>query len=405
VKKLVAIIIILSITLSACSYFNSDNVKPEDHKPPQNKNSSSKADTLNAVWINYYELSMEAQKGGSQALFTEKISTMFSNLRKQGIDTAIVQVRPYSDAFYKSSIYPYSKYITGTQGKDPGYDPLAVICEQAKKYSLKIHAWINPYRVLYSTDFSKLSKDNPARKWHEDDNKGNDDWIFILDNGIYYNPAIPEVRKIIIDGAKEILLNYDVDAIHMDDYFYPSVNDNIDKRQYDAYKSSGGLRSLSDWRRDNVNTFVSGLYSAIKSIDPDCEIGISPCGDIEKNHTELYADIGEWMSKDGYIDYIAPQVYYGFENETLPFEKVARQWSDLCGNKVKIYYGLAVYKCGVEDEFGGKGKNEWKNKDDIINRQIKFVCDLPAYDGIIFYSYKSFMNNIEDIDVKNKKQG
>ncbi|MEG1614439.1 MAG: family 10 glycosylhydrolase [Oscillospiraceae bacterium] len=262
---------------------------------------------------------MKNDGGGTQKSFELKISTMFKKLKDIGINTVIVHVRPFSDAFYKSSIYPYSKYITGTQGKDPNYDPLEIMCKQADLYGLKIHAWINPYRVLYSTNFSELDQKNPARIWKEDSILENDDWLIVTENGIYYNPSVPEVQKILIDGVREIIKNYDIDAIHMDDYFYPSTDENIDKPQYTTYLKNGGTRSLSDWRRDNVNIFVSGLYSAIKSENSNVKLGISPAGDIQKNYDTHYADINEWVSNDGYIDYIMPQLYYGFQNETKNF--------------------------------------------------------------------------------------
>ena len=351
---------------------------------------------MRAVWITYYEISMKAQKGGNEALFSQKIDEMFARVQQAGFNTVIVQVRPYSDAFYPSQIFPWSEYLTGTQGKDPGYDPLAVLVERAHAHKLSIHAWFNPYRVSYNPDFSLLSKDNPARQWKEDANKANDQWLFVLENGIYYNPAVPEVQRMIIDGVREIVENYKVDGIHMDDYFYPSTDAKIDQAQYDAYVKGGGQYSRAAWRRENVNTFVSGLYAAVKSIRPEVLVGISPAGDIAKNREKLYADAARWGGSEGYVDYLMPQLYYGFENSASPFEKTARQWAELVTcDSVKLYAGLAIYKSGEEDVYAGaetaekKGpRYEWIGSSDIISRQVKWTRRTKPYAGFALYSYQ-----------------
>ncbi|NCC87531.1 MAG: hypothetical protein EOM05_06640 [Clostridia bacterium] len=389
-KRFVVLIFIISIIFLLC-YCNKD--KDEIQKPTVIKNNSQKIintdNEMKAVWINYYELSMKSEAGGTEESFTAKINTMFNNVKEMGLNTVIVHVRPFSDAFYVSNIYPYSKYITGTQGVDPGYDPLKIMCEQADLFGLQIHAWINPYRVLYETDFSKLDKKNPARMWREDEIAENDDWVIVTDSGIFYNPSVSEVQKILIDGVREIIENYSIDAIHMDDYFYPSTDENIDKTQYDEYLNQGGKRSLSDWRRDNVNIFVSGLYSAIKSVNSDIKLGISPSGDIQNNYDTYYADISEWVNNTGYVDFMMPQLYYGFKNEIKPFEKVALEWSEIMkDSKVKICYGLALYKCGQIDEYAGAGINEWQTDSDIVSRQVTYLKSLSRYDGIILYSYQ-----------------
>lgn len=351
---------------------------------------------MRAVWITCYEVSMKAQKGGDEAQFSKKVDEMFARVQKAGFDTVIVQVRPYSDAFYPSEIFPWSEYLTGTQGKDPGYDPLAVLVEQAHAHKLSIHAWFNPYRVSYNPDVSLLSRDNPARKWKEDAVKANDQWLFVLENGIYYNPAVPEVQRMIIDGVREIVENYEVDGIHMDDYFYPSTDGKIDQTQYDAYVKSGGRYSRAAWRRENVNTFVSGLYAAVKAIRQEVAVGISPAGDIEKNREELYADAARWGGEEGYVDYLMPQLYYGFENSASPFEKTARQWAELVTcERVKLYAGLAIYKSGEADTYAGPEASdgqgpryEWVRRSDIISRQVKWARQTKPYNGFALYSYQ-----------------
>lgn len=351
---------------------------------------------MRAVWITYYEISMKAQNGGDESLFYKKADEMFRRVQNAGFNTVIVQVRPYSDAFYPSKIFPWSAYLTGTQGQDPGYDPLAILVERAHAHGLAIHAWFNPYRVSYDPDFSLLSKENPARKWREDADKSNDEWLIVLKNGIYYNPAVPEVQRMIIDGVREIVEQYEVDGVHMDDYFYPSTEEKIDQAQYDRYVKGGGQYSRAAWRRENVNTFVSGLYAAVKAIRPAVLVGISPAGDIEKNREELYADAARWGGEEGYVDYLMPQLYYGFENSASPFEQTAQQWAELtrCGS-VKLYAGLAIYKSGEEDQYAGPESGqkqgpryEWINHSDIISRQVDLVRKTQPYAGFALYSYQ-----------------
>lgn len=401
-KRLSACLIVflmLCCFLTSCEMHtegNGESTEASVFQEPVSDQTAQTQEEMRAVWITYYEISMKAQKGGDQESFSKKVDEMFSRVQKAGFNTVIVQVRPYSDAFYPSEIFPWSTYLTGTQGQDPGYDPLAILVERAHAHQLSIHAWFNPYRVSYNTDFSLLSKDNPARKWKEDADKSNDQWIFVLDNGIYYNPAVPEVQRMIIDGVREIVENYEVDGVHMDDYFYPSTDEKIDQAQYDAYVKSGGQYSPAAWRRENVNTFVSGLYAAVKAIRPEVLVGISPAGDIEKNREQLYADAARWGEEEGYVDYLMPQLYYGFENSASPFEETARQWAELIRcDSVKLYAGLAIYKSGKEDPYAGpesEGKQgpryEWINHSDIISRQVNWARKTEPYTGFALYSYQ-----------------
>lgn len=360
---------------------------------------------LIGVWCNYYELSMKEESGGTEYEFRNKVSSMFSYSKKIGVNAVFVQVRPFCDAFYKSEIFPWSEYITGQQGKSPGYDPLEIMVEEADKLELDIHAWINPYRVSYKTDISVLSENNPARKMYEEDKSS----VYISSKGIFLNPANEKSKKLVVDGIKE-LMNYHIDGIHMDDYFYPDKDENIDKKEYDEYIKSGGMLSLDQWRRNQVSALVGAIYSQIKSADSNVVFGISPMGDIEKNYNNSYVDLQLWCTKGGYIDYIMPQLYYGFENASMPFENTAIEWKKLLGEakKVKLYGGLAVYKCGNEDKYAGAesqnrdtGRYEWINNNDIISRQIDFLRK-SDYDGFVFYSYKSIGDFSDNENLKTE---
>ena len=194
-----------------------------------------------AVWIAYYDF--DKSKNYSKEDFTSYIQEMFDNVKNMGMNAVMVHVRPFGDAMYKSKYYPWSYYASGEQGKDPGYDPLQIMVEQAHAKKLQIHAWINPYRVSttwnYGTDVTKLSKKNPARKWLTNKKTKDDRYVLSFGGALYYNPSVKKVRTLIVNGVKEIVNNYDVDGIHLDDYFYPALGNDyenlFDAPEYGKY--------------------------------------------------------------------------------------------------------------------------------------------------------------------------
>ncbi|MCR5485211.1 MAG: family 10 glycosylhydrolase [Clostridiales bacterium] len=364
---------------------------------------STPQNEMRAVWISFYELSMKESYDKSERAFTEKAETMLKNIASASFDTIFVHVRPNADAFYPSKIFPFTSYLSGTQGVDPGYDAFKIICDIAKRYDLSVHAWINPFRVSTNNDITKLSSDNPAVKILNDGDKSNDNCISIIDEGIYFNPTVPEAHKIIIDGVREILDNYDVDGVHIDDYFYPTKKTPIDADEYSAYTSGGGTMSLEDWRRENVSSFVSAMYSAVKSYGEDKLFTISPSANIDLNTETYYADVRRWCSESGYCDIIIPQVYYGYKNESNPFFMCARSWNDLVTDEsVRIVYGLAIYKSGFDDDRAGdSGVYEWKERSDIISSEIKHIRTFDKYNGFALYSYSyAWGNNVNEMSKK-----
>lgn len=342
---------------------------------------------LRAVWVNYNELSMKRYaNGGTESDFRKKAAEMCRNIRTDGFNTVILQVRPFCDAFYPSEYYPWSAYLTGTQGQAVAYDPLAVFLDCAHAQNLSVQAWINPYRVLPSTDWDLLSDDNPARQWYA---AGKTENLLLTGEGIYLNPASAEAQMLILNGVREIVGNYAVSAIHLDDYFYPTTDYAADAESYAQYAAAGGALSQDDWRRENVNAFVSALYSAVKSVNPQVQVVVSPSGDLERNYNTLYADVALW-AREGFVDVLLPQLYYGFENEKKPFESTAAEWANLqYANGVSLCFGLAAYKCGEEDAYAGSGAAEWIEHTDILARQVSFCHTLPKCDGFAFFTYSS----------------
>lgn len=345
------------------------------------------------VFISYLEY-QEYLKGLNKEEIKEKIGEMVNNLDKYKINTIYLQVRMFSDSIYKSKIFPFTDTIASYQGENIGVDVLATFIKYAKEKNISIYAWINPYRISLSTDVSRLSKANPAYSYL------NTNHVKIIDGkGIYYNPSSKVVRDLIIDGIREIIDNYDIKGIIFDDYFYP--NDDIDIENYN--KDNEGL-SLKDYHLKQVNDLVSNVYKEIKNMNKDILFGISPNGNIENNYDNIYADVKKWLSEDGYIDFIIPQIYYGFYNETKPFIRTVNEWNDLIKNDTNLIVGLALYKAGNIDEYAKSGINEWIDYQNIISREIEYARTLSNYKGYSIFRYQDLIdanNKIKKEEVKN----
>lgn len=340
---------------------------------------------VRAVWISYFELE-PLLKNKTESAFRSDVFKLFAGLSKDQMNTVMIQVRPFGDAIYKSEMFPTSYMMTGTEGDQLQFDPLAVMIEEAKKNNLKVEAWINPYRVRINTIKVPISADNMANQWLADGSNR----VVKLSSGTFYNPSDPEVSKMVVDSVKEILDQYAVDGIHFDDYFYPATTSSFDKPQYDAYLQSGGKLKLADFRRKQINEMVAAVYKACKSNGKSVRFGISPQGLIQNNYDAQYADVKKWVTQTGYIDYICPQIYYGFKNSKAPFQKILNEWSSLTKNsKVAVYIGLAPYKIGVEDKWSGSGKKEWQQDQQILSRMIQASRKTNQYAGFVLFRYDS----------------
>lgn len=381
-KKVIPLILILCFAFSSCS------LPQKNTQPVAQKNEYRKA-----VWIAYYELS-EFTKGKSEYEFEQKINDEFSKLSSYGFNTVTVQIRPCADAFYLSEYFPSSIYFNGTQGGEMLYDPLAIMCSVAQKYKLNIEAWINPYRVSQDDDYTKLSSDNFAVK--------NKKMTKVVDGKIYFNPAYDKVTDLIVNGVKEIVKNYNISAIHFDDYFYPTQSKSFDKKEYKKY---GGDLSLTDWRRQNVTNMVKRVYEAIKTVNKSIEFGISPASNIENDKNNLYADVETWV-KNRYVDYICPQVYFGFKNVYQPFMFTVKKWVKLCENTdVDLYIGLPLYKANTKDKYAAENDksiiNEFRNNNNIISRQITYISKIDKIKGYYIFSFSQLTSENAKEEVSN----
>ncbi len=380
-------------------------------------------DTLIGVWFAYYELTFQKR---TEQEFESGINAMFAKAASLGCNAVFCHVRPFADSYYPSKIFPWSSAGSNSsvpQGTDPGYDPLAVMIKCARAHKLQFHAWINPYRVaagiaLSADPWSVLSENHPVRLWLTDGDAYNDEWAPVTRNiasgdaaasnkSIALNPAVPEVQKLIIDGIREILENYDVDGIHFDDYFYPTTSPDFDKKTYAAYCAEAGENALElgDWRRANVSALVGSVCSLTRSYGRT--FGISPAASIsvdhmDMNYRDLYADVTRWMAGNGYVDYIMPQLYFGFDypDEYYRYEYLLGLWSAMPRHSsVKLYIGLSPYRIGS----GDKIYDEWQVKDDIIARQARLA--VQRGDGFVLFSYSSLSGTaLRDTQTSKLKQ-
>ncbi len=343
---------------------------------------------IRGIWLSYIDLA-PMLTGKSEEEFTQNIEGAFEKIMGFGFNTVIVQVRPFSDALYKSQYYPWSFICSGTEGQDIKYDPLKIMIQEAHKRNLRIEAWLNPYRVRTSTSKEAISDKSPASKWI---NEGSDS-VIQYNGGVYYNPGKEEVRQLIVNGVSEIVQNYNVDGIHFDDYFYPGTENFIDEETYGNYLVNGGTLSLEDWRRENVNILVKQVYEAIKKIDSEVLFGISPQGSMNNNYNSQYIDVQKWVQNKGYVDYLCPQVYYGFENQSNDFISAIESFSNLITEpSVNLYIGLAAYKIGTEDKWAGAGADEWINNNDMLKRQVEATRNFKNCSGTFIYRYDSLFN-------------
>lgn len=377
-KKIFILFVCLSMLLCGCSITDNSESSPAQPAEPE---------FVKSVWMAYFELEKYTSECADGAEFENAIKSAFKKAKEVGINTITVQVRPCADAFYKSDYFPVSKYCFGVQGSELLYDPLAIMTETAHKLNLRIEAWINPYRVSQDGNVEDLSSSNIAKQWFENPDKQSN--VYVADK-IYFNPASKEVTELIVNGVKEIVKNYPVDGIHFDDYFYPTTNENIDESEYSKYCENGGEMTLDDWRRNNVSEMVKSVYSAVKEINSSVSFGISPQSRVSTDYSTLYADVEKWASEPGYVDYICPQIYFGFYNEVQPFTRTAKEWNER-STAAKLYIGLPLYKAGKEDKFAsadqGLATKEFIENNNIISRQIAYLGQLSNVKGYYLYSF------------------
>lgn len=370
----------------------------------QSTDLSDNPNTYKAVWLSYLEFNtyQNSVSENNEEAFRDFFQRVLNRCQKIGLNHIIVHVRPFGDALYESEYYPWAACISGKQGKSPGYDPLKIMVEMAHKEGIKIEAWINPFRISSGSSISELSDDNQAKLWSTSPETERN--ILTYENALYYNPASEQVRELICNGVQEIVNNYNVDGIHMDDYFYPTFTKETYTHVFDAVeyekakeeKRIADNTTIEDWRRENINTLVSEIYKTVKTIDKNVTFGISPAGNLAnlRSNLEYYVDIDTWIKKEGYVDYIMPQIYWGFTNSQAPFDKTLDQWVKLTANSdVRLYIGLQLYRMGTTDK--EQTDYEELQSTDLITKELKQLQKETKVTGYCFFSYQYL-----DVDCK-----
>lgn len=351
---------------------------------------------LRAAWIATV-LNIDYPKTASTnpIALKEQYRNLLDQLQDLGMNAVIVQVRPAADALYPSAYAPWSAYLTGRQGAAPkeDFDPLAFMLEETHSRAMEFHAWINPFRASMNLDTSSLFLTHPVFT--------HPDWLVAYGGKMYFNPGIPEVRTHLVDVVGEIVDRYDVDGIHIDDYFYPYPIANTPFPDSTTFRFYGGpTKDINDWRRKNTDQLVQALHERIKSTKPMVQFGVSPFG-VWRNKSEdaplgsdtkagatsydhLYADVLNWINK-GWIDYIMPQLYWNIGFEPADHQTLVQWWSKN-SRDLPLYIGHAAYKVGNNQVEAWNDAGEIPRQIDLNRRNFQTL-------GSAFFSAKSLQNN------------
>ena len=329
------------------------------------------------MWVSYLE--WQQVDFSTPETFSGDIAVILDNIRDLGATVVLAQVRPFGDALYPSSYYPFSHICTGQQGRDPGYDPLALLVQAAHDRGLALEAWVNPYRIQAGLT-PALCDASPATL--------HPDWVKYTDTGAYLDPANTAVRQYIADAVGELCANYDVDGIHFDDYFYPTTDPAFDAADYAA---SGTALTRDDWRRENVNALVELCHATARWYG--VRFGVAPVGDPEQNYALQYSDAARWL-RQGTVDYLMPQLYWGQEyvkdgDTSHSLARLAGAWAALPrAAGVRLYAGLGAYRIGAGD--GSDAGSEWVSGRALAD-QLNLL-DRLGVQGAGLYRYASLFD-------------
>ncbi|MED5017547.1 family 10 glycosylhydrolase [Paenibacillus chibensis] len=381
-----------SIALLSGSYIPSLPNPAEPGQPSPSPGTGQQAQGIHGAWISTVSnLDWPSTKSaGKIDQQKQEFRSMLDKLQAIGINAVFVQVRPAGDALYPSDLVPWSEYLTGKQGQDPGYDPLQFMIEEAHQRGMQFHAWFNPFRASSGAAVSKLAPSSVVVQ--------HPDWIVTTDGKPIINPGIPEARQHIIDVVMEVVNKYNIDGVHLDDYFYPSSGTFNDDATYRTYNTTGLAKA--DWRRDNINQFVQKLGQSIHAAKPSVEFGISPFGvwrnkatDVTGSDTKagvtaydsMYADVRTWI-QNRWIDYVAPQIYWSMSFKIAQYDKLVDWWAaEVAGTGVDLLIGQAPYKLGTTEA-------GWQSSQEIIN-QLLYNEKYADIKGSIFFRATHLINN------------
>jgi uncharacterized lipoprotein YddW (UPF0748 family) len=366
-----------------------------------NGNAQAPKREFRAAWIaTVGNIDWPQRQGMPASEQQETFVRRLDQLKRMGCNAVIVQIRPAADAFYPSSIEPWSRYLTGKQGVPPSpyYDPLQFMVAETHKRNMEFHAWFNPFRALVD------SRKNPNPPAHV--TKLHPDWVVSYGGKSYLNPGIPEAREYVTDVIIDVVKRYDIDAVHLDDYFYPYRIAGVafgDAAAFAKY-NPGAIADKEDWRRNNVSVFVQNLNARIKIQKPYVKLGISPFGvwrnqskdtagsptrGGQTNYDDLYADVRLWMQK-GWIDYQLPQLYWEHGHRLVAFETLMAWWRDHSYGR-QVYFGLGLYR------MLGNPQGKWTGTHELL-AQIRDIRRDAPNTGYALYSLSNLDNIVAPIE-------
>ncbi|MFE2479230.1 family 10 glycosylhydrolase [Streptomyces sp. NPDC059389] len=344
-----------------------------------------------AMWIASVEnVDWPSESGLDAADQRDELIRLLDTAVARRLNAVILQVRPAADAMWPGAREPWSQWLTGEQGEDPGWDPLGTAVAEAHARGLELHAWFNPYRVANHTDPGRLAADHPARR--------NPGWTVAYNKKLYYNPGLPEVRAFVQEAMLDAVSRYEVDGVHWDDYFYPYPVEGEAFDDDDAYARHGaGFASRADWRRGNTDALVREMSERVRAIRPAARFGISPFAvwrNSERDplgsptqagvetYDDLYADTRKWV-REGWIDYIVPQVYWQIGHPTADYAKIVPWWAKtVAGTDVALYVGEALYRCDRNSATAA-----WRDPKEL-SKHLTFARDYPEVRGHVYFSAK-----------------
>ena len=338
-----------------------------------------------AIFISYIEL--HEYITNDIVISKSNILKMINNISDSKFNTIILQVRDNCNSVYKSNIFPNTY----------SFDVLDYFIKESSKKNIKVIAWINPYRVRTTSNIDSIKNDKLINKYIDTD-------YLYINNGIYLNPSKSEVEDLIVDGVKEVL-NYNIDGVLFDDYFYP--NNDIDIIDYENYVKHNKYISKEEYQLNIINKMIKRVHSECKK--KNISFGVSPDGNIDNNYNKHRADVKRWMKEKDYIDFIMPQIYYGFYNSTKAYTNVIHEWERLINNNIDLYVALAFYKVGIEDKYAKEGRDEWIMNDNIIMREVLLSRNLRNYKGFSLFRYdnlyeSSYYTNNSIGEINNLKK-
>ncbi len=408
------ILLFLSLLLSAQVTLSFTEQKDSGYYLLPNIKQDTVVQTLNqssrpfrAVWLSTVaniDWPTEEARGNTR-LQQQQMRDLLDKIKELNFNTIIFQVRPTADALYPSPYEPWSHWLTGKQGQDNDipYDPLQFVLDEAHRRQLDVHVWINPYRVnIKQMSISELDSTHIFHRHPE--------MFWKYDRQWYFEPGLDETRQWLCKVVADIVTRYDIDGIHMDDYFYPYPDRKNDLPDSTCFRlHPRGFDDIQDWRRNNVNLAICELHDLIKGLKPNVQFGISPFGiwrneanDPQgsktnglQNYDDLYADVLLWM-EEGWIDYVVPQLYWHIGSRAADHETLSYWWAEHCYN-TKLYIGMAPYqlldpKMMSRQEWKKKKNTAWAIPNEIC-RQMHLHEKIPQIEGEVFFSTSHLLKN------------